>query len=224
MMTRLKLATFLTCAVVILTDHLSNASFSTTVSAGDEECMAIRTPKDQRAFINGNFDVLNDDIPADPVTVSLFKEESMTSVWKSNPGASEGAFAILATGRHLLCIRNGDMGGDDMSPGNSDGLDRKIGFSIRVVPIQRGLEEKAGPDDEKTAKLIELSNVLMEGLETMMDHQAYLRNREAVHRDLTERTFRRVVRWTILEAVVLMAVAGGQVLYLRKFFEQRRYL
>mmetsp|Transcript_52634 Transcript_52634/g.63371 ORF Transcript_52634/g.63371 Transcript_52634/m.63371 type:complete len:225 (-) Transcript_52634:138-812(-) len=221
---RCNIAGLLACVIVLLTNQVSNASFSINVKSGEEECIAVRPPKEQRAFINGNFDCLDDNIPPDPIAVTLYKEEGMITAWKSVPGASEGTFAMLATGRHLLCIRNGPDSGDDMSP-MGDGLDRRVGFSIRVVPLQRGRNtEEAGPDDEKTAKLIELTNVLTEGLETMMDHQAYLRNREAVHRDLTEMTFQRVVRWTILEAVVLVAVAGGQVIYLRKFFEQRRYL
>jgi len=112
---------------------------------------------------------------------------------------------------------------------NSDGNDRHIGFSIRVVPLQHGnadiVEKHAeGPDDENTARLIEMSSGLLTWIDSLMDHQDYMRVRESVHRDLAEATFRRVIRWTLLEALVLICVSGGQVIYLKKFFEQRRYV
>jgi hypothetical protein len=56
------------------------------------------------------------------------------------------------------------------------------------------------------------------------DHYDYLRSREAVQRDLVEATLDRVVRWTVLEAVLLIGIAFGQVLFYRKFFEKKHYL
>jgi hypothetical protein len=115
------------------------------------------------------------------------------------------------------------MGSDDyVSP--KDGVDREVGFAIRVIPPRRGIEGEAGPDDRLTAHLIELSEKLMEGLDTMTDHQEYMRERENRHTLLADSTFNRVVQWTLLEAVVLVLISFGQVLYLKKFFEQRRYL
>lgn len=64
----------------------------------------------------------------------------------------------------------------------------------------------------------------MEGLNTMSDHQEYMRGRENRHSVLADTTLSRIVQWTVLEAVVLILISCGQVLYLKKFFEQRRYL
>merc|ERR1719410_780253 len=109
---------------------------------------------------------------------------------------------------------------------NNDGIDRHVGFSVRVVPIQRDAPEegKEGPGDESTVRLIEMSSELLNWIESLGDHHDYMRHRESVHRDLAEATFRRVIRWTLLEALVLVLVSSGQVVYLKKFFEQRRYL
>jgi emp24/gp25L/p24 family/GOLD len=41
---------------------------------------------------------------------------------------------------------------------------------------------------------------------------------------LSDSIMGRVMRWTLFEAATLMLIALGQVLYLRKFMETRRYL
>jgi len=75
-----------------------------------------------------------------------------------------------------------------------------------------------------TTKLIDSAARLQANLEDISDHQSYMRARETSHRELSEKTFARVVRWTFLEGLVLLFVAGGQVMYLRKFFEKKRML
>jgi hypothetical protein len=57
-----------------------------------------------------------------------------------------------------------------------------------------------------------------------VDHFDFLRNREAQHQVLTSQILSRVMGWTLLEAGLVVAMALGQVMYWKKFFEQRRYL
>merc|ERR1712087_906740 len=101
-----------------------------------------------------------------------------------------------------------------------DGMARRVGFSVRVEPIQKATGT-TGPDEEKMEKLHELKGELLEGLDTMMDYQAFLRSREEEYRNLQEATFSRVMNWTFAEFVVLLAIGGGQIIYLRRFFESR---
>jgi hypothetical protein len=103
-----------------------------------------------------------------------------TPVWRSEREAQEGTFSITGEGKYELCIQNGAMGSDDLV-GSKDGIDREVGFAIRVVPPVRGIEGEAGPDDRLTSHLIELSEKLTEGLDTMTDHQEYERKRESTH-------------------------------------------
>ncbi len=86
------------------------------------------------------------------------------------------------------------------------------------------IEGAAAPDDRLTSHLIEFSANLIEGVHTITDHKEYIRERENRHTVLADSTFNRVVEWTFLEAIVLVLISCGQVLYLKKFFEQRRYL
>ena len=172
---------------------------------------------------SGNFDCLDDDLSSDPIGVSLYNEQK-TPVWQSKSGTSEGSFSIHGSGRYELCIQNGSIGSDD-TYAKQDGIAREVGFALRVIPPPRGLEgEEAGPDDQLTANLLKMSSKLLTGLHTMSDHQEYMRERENKHRILAGLTFHRVMQWTILEAIILILIAFVQVLYLRKFFEQRRYL
>ena len=171
---------------------------------------------------SGNYDQLDDELPADPLRVTLFDADEK-KIWSSPLGAPEGTFSVTTTGgRNMLCITNGIDYDDDT--GNED--DRTVGFAVRVRPATvRAQEENVeGPDTRVMTNLIEMSEDLLDDFQDLNDHQAYLKVREAEHRDLTEATYSRIVRWTVLEALVLMAIAGGQVMYLKKFFEQKRYL
>ena len=93
-----------------------------------------------------------------------------------------------------------------------DRLDREVAFEIRVVV------------DDPTAPLVGLTNNLNENLWNLQARQDYMRTREAVHREVTEETFSELLTWTILEAVALVFVSFGQVLYFRRFLEKRRYM
>ena len=58
----------------------------------------------------------------------------------------------------------------------------------------------------------------------LVDHYVYLRNREALAVQLSQQIQNRVMGWTVLEAVLVILMAVGQVMYWKKFFETRRYL
>ena len=111
-----------------------------------------------------------------------------------------------------------------------------------AVPERRGLHEAGAGEDggdaedndtntkekseseKKAESLLALGGDLIDALENMADHQGYLREREAAHRALAEETFSAVFFWTVIEALVLLTVSGGQIFYLRRFIEKRRYL
>jgi hypothetical protein len=172
---------------------------------------------------SGDFDCLDDELSPDPIGVILY-DEKMAPVWRSESGSSEGSFSVRGSGKFELCVQNGSLGSDDYYAAK-DGNSREVGFAVRVIPPLRGLEDdRVGPDDRLTFNLLEMSARLHRGLQTMSDHQEYMRERENRHTTLADTTFHRVVQWTVLEAAVLVLIACGQVLYLKRFFEQTRYL
>eukprot|EP00562_Extubocellulus_spinifer_P031685 CAMPEP_0178713808 /NCGR_PEP_ID=MMETSP0699-20121125/19650_1 /TAXON_ID=265572 /ORGANISM="Extubocellulus spinifer, Strain CCMP396" /LENGTH=213 /DNA_ID=CAMNT_0020362725 /DNA_START=313 /DNA_END=954 /DNA_ORIENTATION=+ len=179
-------------------------------------------PSTEFFTLSGNYDQLDDEISADPLRVTLY-DEAEKKLWSSAVGAPEGKFSVTSPGgRNMLCITNGIEYDDDT--GNAD--DRHVGFAVRVRPATVRAQEDAveGPDSRVMSNLIEMSEDLLDDFQDLNDHQAYLKVREAEHRDLTEKTYARIVRWTVLEALVLMSIAGGQVMYLKKFFEKTSYL
>jgi len=202
---------------IAVTAPFVNASITLDIEAGQKKCFG--TYARVESVISGNFDLLDDELDPDPFSVVFYGPRGNT-IWASDHGATEGSFSHTGTGRFELCFENGTSGGDDM-----DHDDRSVGFAIRLVPINvHDPKAKDGPDDSMTTKLLTASSNLQIDLEALSDHQSYMRMREKDHRELSEKTFARVVRWTMLEALVLLIVAGGQVMYLRKFFERKRML
>jgi hypothetical protein len=168
-------------------------------------------------FCSGNYDVLEDDESAEDVSVTL-KDERQRVLWKSVPGESEGTFELHVNkgGRFSLCLLNN---------GDKEDGERTVGFALRVRGRSRALGDKEqGPDGEKALELISWAEELTEEWHTLLDHYDYLRSREAVHEELGDKIFKRVMRWTLVEAGLLVTIACAQVMYFRAFFEKRRYL
>mmetsp|Transcript_29538 Transcript_29538/g.43959 ORF Transcript_29538/g.43959 Transcript_29538/m.43959 type:complete len:250 (-) Transcript_29538:364-1113(-) len=207
--------------LIVFCSNVANASYSMVVPSGKQECFVIRPPENTMSLITGNYDMLEDELSPDPLTVVIYGSNNR-EMYHSSVFESEGTFTIAGIGTHQFCISNGLNGKK-----KADGKDRTVGFAIRVKPVQRGKDskdDKEGPDNEHTANLMSLSSTLIEGLETMKDHQQYVKDREARYLLLAAHSYQRVMRWTFVEALVLMFIAGGQIMYLRKFFEQKRYL
>lgn len=161
--------------------------------------------------------MLDDELSADPISVKL-KDEKGRLLWKSVSGQSEATFDIHVKkgGRFSLCLHH---------RGDDEELDRTVGFAVRVRSPSRALADMVqGPDGEKALELIEWAEDLTEEWDTLMDHYDYLRSREAIQEELSEKIFQRVMHWTIVEAVLLITIATAQVMYFKKFFEKRRYL
>lgn len=64
----------------------------------------------------------------------------------------------------------------------------------------------------------QLSNTLR----TVKHEQEYMGVRDRIHRNINESTNSRVVTWAFFEALVLIIMVIGQVMYLKRFFEVRR--
>ena len=97
-----------------------------------------------------------------------------------------------------------------------DEFDRTVGLEIRVSPLPL--------EDAPSQQLLSQAEAIQQRLWDLENHYDYMRTREAVHRATTEETFSLVVRWSILEFVVLVGIAVTQVIVLRLFFERKRYI
>lgn len=183
------------------------------LEAGERECFMLEVKS--KAAVAGNFELIKPNKLAKPLWVTVTSEDAAKPLYESR-GSPEGTFAFDAPGSGVIdmCLANG-------SKENTDGVSRSVGFAIRVTSTHTEIANT----DEKTGSLTELlefSEELNEGLLTLMDHQAYMRQREAGHRKVILTTKTRVYYWTCAECFVLVALAVWQILYIRAFFETKR--
>jgi hypothetical protein len=193
-------------AYLLLLLSLSQASFIVQIATDDELCFVVRVPPN--SLLSGNFDVLDDNLSPDPVTVKLL-DHNNNVLYASQKGLSEDIFRVEAEGRLNLCIQNG------ITHESRDDLDRSVGVSLLISGNNKY---------NSTFKLMGAAQNLQSKLWDLQTHHDYMRNREAAHRQVTEQTFTYVVRWTIGEFVALVAIAIAQVMVLRTFFERKRYI
>lgn len=71
-------------------------------------------------------------------------------------------------------------------------------------------------------KLEQMVQELSVALTGVKHEQEYMEVRERIHRQINDNTNSRVVWWSFFEAVVLVIMTGGQIYYLRRFFEVKR--
>jgi len=231
-----------------------------TVSPQTEECVYVLPPAEgKNCFITGQYDMIDDELSPNPVTVIIFDSE-FEIVWHSKPGVAADKFALDTNcKRHQLCIANGDpnvvdkndpnvkhfhhhrghpnenhhIDDDEFDYKNKDGKDREVGFTFqvkaidqfgRVVDRNRWKKPKPNQMGESTKRLEMLAADTRNNINSLMDKQMNQKEREERHVELAEQTFNILFRWTLLEAVVLIGVSTAQVMYLRRFFEVKRYL
>ncbi|TFK74428.1 supernatant protein factor, C-terminal domain-containing protein [Pluteus cervinus] len=98
--------------------------------------------------------------------------------------------------------------------------DKMVSFNVHGV-IYVG-EDVNGA--EVVAPIEREIRLLAAGLQTVKDEQEYIVIRERTHRNTAESTNTRVKWWSVLQAIMLFAVVGWQVYYLKSFFEVKRVI
>lgn len=174
---------------------------------------------------SGSFDVIDAGrASTDPIRVALYGPDEIR-IWGSEYGDTEGAFGIRSEtgGKHWLCLENGMTYEYAEEIEARHKIDRTIGFALRIRGVGGGgggenVAAAAGPPTEEenaigaaVQRLSLLSENLLGNLESLSDQTAYMKARETVHRDLHEETFANVMRWNLLELLVVAVVSFGQV-------------
>ncbi|KAF5331542.1 hypothetical protein D9611_007646 [Ephemerocybe angulata] len=121
---------------------------------------------------------------------------------------STGDLAVTADndGRYEYCFSN------QMSAI----ADKMVSFNVHGVIYVSG--------DDVVAPVEREIRALAAGLTSVKDEQEYIVVRERTHRNTAESTNSRVKWWSILQAIVLFAVVGWQIYYLKSFFEVKRVI
>lgn len=185
------------------------------------------SPRLSLSFFSGNFELLDDEVDGSFVVAWITKIAGYRGVgstlWHSEEDEEEEDFSVNVepVGKYELCFElQRDEDFDDFAEAYA------VGFNLRLTPsIARALDtEEKGPDTQQALQIIDSAIKVETDWKNLVDHYVYLRNREALAVQLSQKIQDRVMGWTFFEALLVIAMAIGQVLYWRKFFETRRYL
>jgi len=127
----------------------------------------------------------------------------------------EGKYNFIshATGDYSFCFGNRMS---TLTP-------KKVSFVVNI-----GAEEPVQQNQPNLLKQENLAPVEMsvlqvgQGIQAIVDEQAYMKMREQAHRNTNESTNARVIWWSLFEVLVLIAMSLWQIYYLRRFFEVKR--
>lgn len=181
------------------------AAYIVQVGHMEEQCFVIRTPPGKISTIEGSYDMLDENLPAEPLRV-IWLDHEFTRLYKNGYGEHSGFFQIHAQGRLTFCLQNA------MDSVSKDELDREVFFDIRIIV------------DEPLNPLIGQAITVQDKLWGLQNHHLVMRAREEIHRGVVEQTFSDLLKWTLLEAAALVAVSLMQVMYFRRFLEKRRFM
>jgi hypothetical protein len=145
-------------------------------------------------------------------------------LWHGDDEATEGLFTLKTepNTRVRLCF---DAVAGEIDDAVAKGTTVPVGFNMRLVPDPRSLrDQEIGPDAERALLQVQAAFRIQSDWGNLQDHYTFLRTREGINEALTDAIMNKVMGWTIAEACLVIGMAIAQVMYWRKFFEQRRYL
>lgn len=139
----------------------------------------------------------------------------------SNRGQAAGRFTFSAAeaGEHKICFtpssnsgRQGWLSSHDPNGGIKLQLDLAIGETSQIESTDKG----------KMEDLSQRVKDLNSRLQDIRREQVFQREREAEFRDQSESTNSRVIRWMVIQVVVLAATCAWQLSHLRSFFIKQK--
>ncbi|KEZ38682.1 hypothetical protein SAPIO_CDS10701 [Scedosporium apiospermum] len=139
----------------------------------------------------------------------------------SQRGSKSGRFTFTAAdaGEHKLCFtpssssgRNGWLSVNNPNGGVRLNLDLAIGETSQLESSDKNkLEDIASRIKDLNARLNDVRR-----------EQVFQREREAEFRDQSEATNARVIRWIVIQLVILSATCAWQLSHLRSFFIKQK--
>lgn len=205
--------------------QLVDAGYVVTLEAFGEECFVIASPGAAGGTLYGDYDYLNDNLTAEPLSVVILDSKQEHVLYRSRRRATEGKFRITLKPEQKvnLCLQNGIItagrGKKSVSNRNHDGDNRVVAFSYSVDAKDENAEIHSQNERNKR-----VADQLLQGLNNLRFHHTSMRTRETMHRAVVESTFSQLMWWLILEAITVIAIAGLQILYFKNFLERRRYM
>ena len=210
---------------LLLLHSVAQATLVMTVPPQEEECFVIRAR--EHSTLEGNWDMLDDELTAKPLTILIMQPSNGVTYYRSPKSASEGSFSVKLDAKQKIavCVQNGlghrrkKKWNEKYKDKDHDGLDRTVGLVMNVYKRDMSVELK-----DTNTKILGKATDLSRRLNELISHHTYMRNREAKHRAVVETTFSHLLSYTCLEAALVIVMALGQIVYVRRFLERKRYM
>lgn len=209
------------------------SGFVLNIAPYEEECFLIRThnwKKGQVRLLQGHYHIISDPSDRTPDAVHVFVMDEHEKVYfQSTTGKISDVYqvAVGPNQKYWICIQNDawhHYGLKEMDQSkHPDDKDREVGFGYRIQTMVKKASDVIDLDQHSTT-WSQIAADLHLSTEHLMEHYQYMRIKEARHREVVEKTFSDIFLGSVAEAVMTLVVALGQVFYLRRFLEKKRYL
>jgi len=175
------------------------------------QCLREEVQKD--VLVTGEYEI--SEVPGQRTDVKVMDIKGHTLV--SHEDKSKGKFAFTTDDYEVyeICVIS-------KVPPNIRGIKHEVELTIKM-----GLEAKNYETLGEAARLkpLEVELKRLEDLsEAIVQDFAYMRQREEEMRDTNESTNSRVLYFSVLSMLCLIALATWQVLYLRRFFKAKKLI
>ncbi|RMJ27826.1 endosomal cargo receptor Erp5 [Aspergillus sp. HF37] len=189
-------------------------------------CFFEELPKDTLVVGNYKTEVLNTQTNLYAVDASLRMQITVDETFdndhrvvsKRDANAGRFTFSAADPGQHKICftpdthVATGGWLNGGAPGGVRVDLDMAIGETSKIETEDKGQME------DIVRKVRDLNGRLQD----IRREQVFQREREAEFRDQSETTNSRVVRWTMIQLVVLSAACAWQLSHLRSFFIKQK--
>ncbi|KAL5120493.1 emp24p/erv25p-related protein [Pleosporales sp. CAS-2024a] len=191
-----------------------------------QKCFYEELPKDTMVVGHYHAEIWSDQtksfLDSNDVGVFVTVEETFDNNHRivAQRGKQKGKFTFSAadSGQHRICFtpQNVASGGGWLGTG----VHGTVRFTLDMAIGESSKIESA--DKDKVQTLVSRIQDLNARLNEVRTEQVFQRGREVEFRDQSERTNSRVVRWTIIQLVVLGVTCAWQLSHLRAFFIKQK--
>ncbi|KAK9330326.1 emp24/gp25L/p24 family/GOLD-domain-containing protein [Lipomyces starkeyi] len=193
------------------------------LEGSERKCFLEELPQDTLVvgFYNAEEFVPETNVFVQPATLGV--QITVEEVFDNNHrvvnqrGAAKGKFTFTAadSGEHRICFQT--------NVGGSGWFSRQaVRVNLDIAVGETGILAKDHTKSEQFTTLVEKVQELNHRLADIKREQVFQREREAEFRDESEKTNARVVRWSIIQLIVIAATCAWQLSHLRGFFVKQK--
>nr|CCA26042.1 conserved hypothetical protein [Albugo laibachii Nc14] len=198
-------------AVILVGNAHLGEGIQAKIEPGSTEVFYIQTEA-YKSGVSMTYDVLHGDANALKVEVRGPNKET---IYKSSGDSGRFTQEIQSHGEYSVHFINSDVTESELF----------VGFSFHSVsPLSDVLSNADATTIEQTQKLEKLVFDLIMQVDAVKDAESYLKSFGTLQYRVMKETHKKVMWWSMLEALILCVISAWQISYLRRTLEVRRVL